>query len=33
MEFKISIGLFVVVYLYNKTTCYAGGSPYGFSPR
>ena len=21
------------VYLYNKTTCYAGGSPYGFSPR
>ena len=24
---------FLIVCLYNKTTCYAGGSPYGFSPR
>ena len=23
----------LIVCLYNKTTCYAGGSPYGFSPR
>nr|DAU54818.1 MAG TPA: hypothetical protein [Caudoviricetes sp.] len=23
----------IFVYLYNKTTCFAGGSPSGFSPR
>lgn len=26
-------GNLLIVYLYNKTTGYAGGSPYGFSPR
>ena len=27
------MGFNLIVYLYNKTTCSAGGSPSGFSPR
>ena len=32
-EYQIPRSRLFIVYLFNKTTCYAGGSPTGFSPR